>query len=483
MTTPVSPNATKLTVANLSDDQRVAFEGIMSWLRTGTGARQTLTLGGYAGTGKSTVVSVVAHELMQHGALAFCAYTGKASSVLGRKLAESGIATINRIAPRGEGGVRSFEPRPYCGTIHGLVYRPCDVCMVEKVYAHLTDCPERDLSEPGGPAGAKGECLGCNPPPPPVKREGTCPRCQNGRYLRRDALDRNYKLIIVDEASMVDDDMLRVLTSYRIPILAVGDHGQLPPVKGQGSLMRSPALRLERIHRQAEGSPIIKLSQRIRETGDIDDALEDGDAFQIVPRRNLEKLIESRWGHGRLAQDVRSPEGAMGSVLVSWTNRLRVDLNHMVRMAAGPGEGAPKAGEVMICLKNAAPIYNGMRGVLVGDAERYGDVGAKNPRWRMTVDFVEDGQKEENLLASELQFFEEKTIDYEACQALGISLSQLGRQYDFGYAMTCHKMQGSQAPEVITVVEGGLVRMGREDRARWLYTAITRAAKKLVVVR
>lgn len=478
----------QLVVSDLSPDQRTAYDAITTWLNRGTATKRTLTLGGYAGSGKSALVSVLAHEMP--APLAFCAFTGKAASVLSRKLQASGIATVNRIVPMRE-GVRAFKPRPYCGTIHGLVYRPCDVCMVEEKHEHTYGAKCRENADPmdgvrieGGAfvEPSAGSCLACDPPPP-VKRDGPCHRCQSNRYLRRGRLDRPYRLIVVDEASMVSDEMLKVLLSYSVPILAVGDHGQLPPVRGQGSLMRAPDLRLEKIHRQAEGNPIIALSARIRETGDIDDALEDGNAFSIISQRGLKDWIASRWAGGaRLDADPHSPEGALGSVLISWTNRLRVNLNYDVRESIGH-EGAPRRGEPVICLANAAPIYNGMRGVLMGDCTRAGDAGGRAPKWKASVDFVEDGQTATSILLSEHQFFAEKTIDYDAASELGVSLSSLGQRYDFGYAMTCHKMQGSSAHEIGVVVEPGLIRMSRDERTRWLYTSCTRAEKKLCVIR
>jgi exodeoxyribonuclease-5 len=482
----------QLTVSDLSPDQRVAYDGIRSWLDRGTLTKPTLTLGGYAGSGKSALVSVLAHEMP--APLAFCAFTGKASSVLGRKLAASGIATVNRIVPRSLlGGVSGFEPRPYCGTIHGLIYRPCDVCMVETAYEHTygDGCREDEPEESADGifhgdgievvSTVPGKCLACDPPPP-VKREGPCPRCNSARYLRRSQLDRPYRLIVIDEASMVSDDMLEVLRSFRIPILAVGDHGQLPPVKGTGSLMKAPDLRLEQIHRQAAGNPIIALSARIRATGDIDDALEDGNAFTILSRRDMKDWVTARWSKERLTRDPKSPEGALGSVLVSWTNKMRVGLNYDVREAMGL-EGPPGKGEVLICLANKAPIYNGMRGVLTADAARAGDAGGKAPKWKASIDFVEDGQVATNILLSEHQFFAEKTIDYDAATELGVSMSMLGERYDFAYGLTCHKMQGSQASEVGVVVEPGMARLSRDERTRWLYTAVTRAADRLTVIR
>lgn len=481
----------QITVTKLSEDQRAVYDGTMTWLNRGTATKQILKLAGCAGTGKSALVSLLAHEMPSP--LAFCAFTGKASSVLGRKLAASGIATVNRIVSAKDAltGARPFEPRPYCGTIHGLVFRPCDACMVEKVYVHTygdgcTADMDDDLVVEGAvvvPSNIGGRCLACDPPPP-VKREGHCSRCNDGRYLRRERLDRTYKLIVIDEASMVSDDMLAALKSYGIPILAVGDHKQLQPVGATGSLMRDPDFRLETIHRQAAGNPIIALSARIRATGDIDDALDDGEAFTIIAQRNLNDWIAKRFTPARLQADPTTAAGIMSTVLVAWTNKARVGLNYDVRAALGLGRhDAPTKGEALICLKNAAPIYNGMRGVLRSDAMQAGDAEGKAPKFKVTVDFTEDNQVAENILVSEDQFFQEKTIDYDKACGMGVSMAQLGGLYDFGYGLTCHKMQGSQAAEVGVVVEGYMSRMPKEDRTRWLYTACTRAASRLTVIR
>lgn len=52
--------------------------------------------------------------------------------------------------------------------------------------------------------------------------------------------------------------------------------------------------------------------------------------------------------------------------------------------------------------------------------------------------------------------------------------------FDFGYALTVHKAQGSQWNEVVLFDESFAF---KETRQRWLYTAITRAAERLTVVR
>jgi exodeoxyribonuclease-5 len=484
----------KLGVEDLSPDQREAYSAIKAWLNRGVGTKQTLSLGGFAGTGKSTVISVLAHELLEQGNVAFAAFTGKASSVLGRKLRESGISTVNRISGKNPPMGRI----PYCGTVHGLMYTPCEACMTEQVFEHNMGAKCRAE----GAAGAKQEkagaevawrerlhvmgydtildpCRACDPPPP-IKREGPCKRCRDARFFRREALDRNYGLLVIDEASMISDDLLQDLKTFNVPILAVGDHGQLPPVRGTGSLMKSPDLRLEKIHRQAEGNPIIALSAHIRENGDVSEEFDDSDHVLFLSRRRLADWIASRFPASRLEADPNTPEGIMNTILISWTNKQRCGLNDQVRATMGISGEPIKRGEVVIALKNKAPVYNGMRGILLADGIRAGT--KECPQWKTDVHFVEDDLVSKNVCMAEAQFFGEKTIDYDIAQEMGVSLGKLGELYDLGYALTCHKSQGSQAPEV-AVLMAGIQSMAVRDRTSWAYTAVTRASSKLVIVR
>ena len=87
-------------------------------------------------------------------------------------------------------------------------------------------------------------------------------------WKTKDKLDR--QLIIIDEASMIDAMIWNHLLRYQIPMIVVGDHGQLPPIKGNFNLMQKPHLKLEEIHRQAQENPIINLSIQIRQTGTIE---------------------------------------------------------------------------------------------------------------------------------------------------------------------------------------------------------------------
>ena len=197
---------TSMSSLALTQDQKRAQEAIFAWWRSRP--KQVLTMGGYAGTGKTTVIAETIKRLAKRPRIAFCCYTGKASDILREKLVKAG----------------AIKNGDYCGTIHGLIY--------EKI------------GEDEGDDG-KTEIL----------------------WRKRDSVKADF--LVVDEASMVSKEVWNDLSSYGVPILAVGDHGQLPPVGDKYNLMESPDVRLEIIHRQAQESPIVKLSLMAREVGRI----------------------------------------------------------------------------------------------------------------------------------------------------------------------------------------------------------------------
>jgi exodeoxyribonuclease-5 len=494
-----------ITVKDLSPDQLEAYNSIMGWA-SNPGGRNLLSLGGAAGSGKSSLVSLVAEQIELP---AFCAYTGKAASVLRRKLAQAGTETVGP-QRRGRDGEMSREQRPYCGTIHSLIYRPCD-CREPKTVEVLKPCPTKDCAGETswhedkslcskGHVGLVKTAVAVEALKPKKvfvyveKVDGRCKLCGGKEWLRREILDRNYSLIIADEASMIDQSILRDLQSYGVPILAVGDHYQLPPVGGSGDLMKNPMLRLDKIHRQAEGNPIIALSKAIRETGKIPDDMPESDAVRFGKLRFIEQIIEERYAG---ASATRLLE--MG--LACYTNRRRVGLNIAVRRARGTarnGRELPRAGEHVVCLRNMKeaggrpPVANGMRGVLGTDATpkqninyRGEKLGESETQLVGAISFPEDEIGEANYEMLRAQFGREKTFSSpeELAHETGLhSFSMAGALFDYGWAMTAHRMQGSQVDDLVAVIERpGPV--SNDDWARWQYTIATRAAKKLWVLR
>jgi exodeoxyribonuclease-5 len=456
-----------VTVENLSNDQRVAYDAIMKWI-DGSRRGGVLSLGGYAGTGKSTLVSLVANQIELPS---FCAFTGKATSVLRRKLGAAGTETClaQRCRYDSYGEPLPISDDPFCGTIHQLIYAACE-CLEPEVVEDTDEngkvtkrfiYPEKD-------------------------ENGRCVLCGGDGWHRRKELDRDYSLIIVDEASMVNDAMLADLRGYGVPILAVGDHGQLPPVSGTGSLMKEPNLRLEQIHRQAAGNPIIELSRLIREESRIPETFNGGDTVRFGQLRFVNQLIGERYADA-------SAERLLEMGLACHTNKRRIALNDAVRQARGTVGGPFPAGEHVICLKNMRaeggrhPVANGMRGVLQKDAEiKKNHKGEEsNTHILGSVAFPEDGIEAHTYEMLWEQFRREGTFSSieDLARETGLhSWSQAGALFDFGYAMTVHKMQGSSFDDLVVCAERGY-HMNDEEWKRWLYTSVTRAAKKLTVLR
>lgn len=401
-------------------------------------------------TGKTSILGVFAANTPL--LVAYATYTGRAASVLKRKLEACGVAATSGLKPKNEDDdnqrldsnlsdyfdydlldKKAAKSIAYVGTLHRLLYVPVVDANTDEIRG----------------------------------------------WKKRDKLDRKYDLIVVDEASMVGDDLLADIRRYDVPVLAhdvpvlaVGDHGQLPPVMASGDLMKKPMLKLEKIHRQAESNPIILLSKEIRETGRLTRFLEDGEHIEFV--KSASSAIEDAY-LGR-----RPVASVLDVVALCYTNRNRILLNGFARKALSYS-AVPKKGEAVICLKNKPPIYNGMRGVL----QRNGVIDEETP-WILhaTVDFEDEGifGVEEEMCGATFN----KERPFESLEEMQTRLpvrrmSEGGWPYDFGYALTVHRAQGSQFEHVVFYVDRSRDPASDEWR-RFAYTAVTRSSQKLTVV-
>ena len=262
-------------------------------------------------------------------------------------------------------------------------------------------------------------------------------------------------LLVIDECSMVDEEIARDLMRYGRPILVLGDPAQLPPVKGAGYFTETqPDIMLTEIHRQAADNPIIQLATATR----LGNKLELGEygASRVIERGVLS------------AREVL----AYDQVLVG-KNDTRRSYNNRIRQMKGLNSEFPMVGDRLVCLRNDKPtgIFNGG---LFQVLEKL-DVERKKAR-----DFIklllrsEDFPKRNGVEATiHKSFF---TGGYGELDWRDLRGSQ---QFDFGYVLTCHKSQGSQWPDVLVYNESGTF---RDEWKRWLYTAITRASEKVTVV-
>lgn len=398
----------------LSPDQVKASEAIIAHIGGQTG--QVLTMGGYAGAGKTTTLAEAIRMAGNRPNIAFCAFSGKAASVLKAKLERA----------------TALAPGDYVGTIHGLIYKPRHGNGGGGV---LTDT---DIETDKAPVDRK-----------PI----TGVQDQKMAFDLVDDIDQ--KIIVVDEASMVNAEIFEDLKSFGRPIIAIGDHGQLPPVFGSFNLMENPMIRLEKIHRQAEGDPIIEVSRLAREDGRIPIG---------VYGPGVEKIQKT----GSLAFASRISRETM---VLCGMNTTRVWWNNFLRTRHGFASNDPEIGERIICLKNNkdSEIYNGMTGTISG-------IVAKGQHWYKMQALFDQGNIYDGWCYKH-QFGSVKT----AFNVPGMPAWQVGDLFDWAWAMTVHKSQGSEANDVVVLEE----RMGMQsddDWRRWLYTATTRSKKKLLVV-
>jgi exodeoxyribonuclease V len=386
-------------MVSLSDDQKKALEDLLYWYRHDKAQMQYVTLGGYAGTGKTTLIAQLRNHLEREKpslSVGFASYTGKASQVLQAKL-------------KSENALRKQDS---VGTIHSLIYSPI-----------MND---------------KSEIVG---------------------WKTKDKVSKD--LIIVDEASMIDRQIWENLLSYRIPIILVGDHGQLPPIGDTFNLMAKPNLLLTEIHRQAKNNPIIAVSIQARTLGEI----KVGRYGQAVVKysRNEPETNE--------AMEEQLTRYNADTLVLCGYNTTRRRLNNYIRTALGYDSPAPVSGDRVICLRNnhKAGIFNGQLGTV-------SRIESKSSQW-YAADIVMDGDgMPYHGFISVDQFGSDTALQYTPRRNEIVK----GDLFDFGYVTTVHKSQGSQARRVI-LFEERFAKMDDDQWRRWLYTAVTRAQEELYI--
>jgi ATP-dependent exoDNAse (exonuclease V) alpha subunit len=261
-------------------------------------------------------------------------------------------------------------------------------------------------------------------------------------------------LVIVDECSMVDEELGKDLLSFGTPLLVLGDPAQLPPVKGGGFFTESePDIMLTEVHRQAVDNPIIRLSMTIREGG------------RLQPGRYGESRVARRGEIGR--EEMAELVLGFDQVLVG-RNKTRRDFNTRMRQLMGRADPMPLAGDKIVCLRN-----DRNKGLLNGQTFIVRAVGkARSGMVTMRVE-PEDGTGLTAKVSVLPEFFQGTE------EALPWKVRKESDEFDYGYALTVHKAQGSQWDKLVLFDESFAF---REHRDRWLYTALTRAAEKVVVV-
>lgn len=434
----------------LTKSQEEAVSLIKEWYSKKE--KLVFTLSGYAGTGKTFLINYITKELnLKDRDVAYIAPTGKACSVLIQK------------------------GRTNAMTIHRLIYTPVDEEYTTKL----------------GDSNVKSHRI---------------------KFVKKSSI-QDYKLIVVDEISMVDKDVLKDLLSYEIPILASGDIAQLPPINECNTLLNNPDFILTEIVRQAKDNAIISVANMARNKIYIPNGWYGNHDVLVINKKLLSSTSLSKL---YLSSDQ----------IICGLNSTRIRINNEIRKLKGINiydNPYPLPNEKVICCVNNWDKYldndkqynlvNGTIGTIItekkpenmefairqlsflpdfltncSNEEYYYDSKIfSNDEWafdmHQKIFCLLDGKfvlkqllRKKELSQSDKEYT--KIVrDYILTNKKTINEEQINR-FEYAYAISCHKAQGSEWNNVVVIDESHAF----NEPEKWLYTAITRAKKKLVII-
>lgn len=302
-----------------------------------------------------------------------------------------------------------------------------------------------------------------------------------------------YKLIVVDEVSMVPQEMIEQLFNYDVFVIFCGDPGQLEPVSGEtNEFLKHPDIFFDEVMRQAKESDIIRLSLDIREGKPLE-IYKGTDAMVLSPKDLTDGMMH--WAD---------------EILVA-TNAKRIGVNNYMRRLYGHDTEGPQPGDKIIARHNYHEIYgnkgfnlmNGTIGV-VGDGVKE----FQRPRYvkyplikeapfykvKFTTDYGQSFgtlniDKQKLLTGTYSLTFQEQqlkkkaikeylTIPWQRREAIeeGIPL-----EFEYAFAITCHSAQGSSWDKILLLEEK--FPHDKKEHIRWLYTGLTRCQEKAIIIK
>lgn len=392
----------------LTSTQSSAISKVSEWFKNKTGP-QVFRLFGYAGTGKTTLARHFAEGIKE---VCYAAYTGKAAL----QMHKSGCLGAQ--------------------TVHSLCYK-----LVQPDKEHIAKLEEKFYSTDD----------------PKIWKELLEARRPHF-VLNDDSPLTSAKLLILDECSMVDEEMGQDLLSFGCKILVLGDPMQLPPIKGTGFFTSDiPDVLLEEIHRQAADNPIIAMSMEVRRTGRIPPWNSGAARVSGATAITIDKLQQY-------------------SQIICGTNKTRHKANAKMRASYGFTSIYPEKGDRLIALRNYRKegIFNGM----FGEVQEVGELKG-NFSLPLTIE-LETGKTQEMLPTLYPRF--EEFRNPQAIKQVPWQIQQGLYDFDYGYAITVHKAQGSQFDDLL-LIDDGMFSWEPSMRQRWLYTAITRASQTFTYVK
>jgi exodeoxyribonuclease-5 len=298
----------------------------------------------------------------------------------------------------------------------------------------------------------------------------TFSKSSKGEYRKHrrdiDELDA-IQVIVVDEASMVPQDLLDDILWFKKPTILIGDNNQLPPVEaGENYYIGRPDVRLTEPIRQALDNSIVAMAWEIVQGNITPAAGTYGNNVVVKRSLQLDDML------------------AVDQVLTR-TNALRCRVNKLMRAHKGFRRVLPEPGERLVCRRNnwskmvqgdlgTMFMVNGLQLLAVSD---FNDEDAEYqtvaPRlWPGSGNFT--GKVDPDTILEKEDAYKKwfKLSQEEEAKMLFLT---------YGYAVTGHAMQGSEVDTVLFNSEN-ISKSTKEETMRWLYTCITRAKKHAIWV-
>ena len=364
-----------------------------------TGYKQVFEISGGAGTGKTTIVYMLIQQLgLKPDEVLFMAYVGKATLALARK-------------------------GNFAQTIHTSIYNLVEVPL-EDDNGNIRYSAGRPIMVPS--------------------------------FIKKESLDPKIKLLVIDEAGMVNEDIAKDILSFGLPVITLGDLNQLPPVFGDSYFLQNPDAILTEPMRQDLDSPIISLDQDILNNRYLRFGQYCKNTYIIKREAITEKMLTK------------------SDLVICGKNKTKELMNHHVRHnILGITKDRPVVGDKMICRQNNWKIppldgniylINGLIGYVTDvDLESF---NKRSIKMDFRPEFM-DSHKFNNI-----------EIDYKYLMNPTDKTYRFLNKFEYAYAITCHVAQGSEANHVFVYNES----MGdREYMKAWLYTAVTRAKEGLIL--
>lgn len=445
-----------------TSEQQMALDGL-SWFMIHATDQQVFLLKGYAGTGKTSLISALIRYLDAHKVpCVLLAPTGRAAKVLA---SYSGHTAL---------------------TIHKKIYRKKLITGEEGLFSLNINTSKN--------------CIFIIDEASMISNEsGENASFGSGRLL---------------------EDLLEyVYTGENCRLIMMGDTAQLPPV-GQ---VLSPALDPVQLHHLGMETQGIELTQVLRQTVDsgilsnatsLREAIRN-DQVKVLPKLRTNKVDVIRLSGDELIETISSSYSRVGpeeSKIICYSNKRAVLFNKGIRNTVLYKEDEIATGDFLMVAKNNylwSDKYKEIPFIANGDLvevvrvrkqyEMYGfrfaDMEVRFPdyNWELDVRVIMDSLVAEAPAldkSSQERLYLDVMQDYapycrskkELYEKLRVDPWLNALQVKYGYAFTCHKAQGGQWKEVF--LDQGYVsedRMGL-DYYRWLYTAMTRATEKMYLI-